>query len=49
MCNSITFGLFFKSSLVDNLNRVIARFNIDTYDVLKYFEGKALTKILFGI
>lgn len=38
MCNSITFGLFLKSSLFDNLNRVVARFNIDSYGVLKYFE-----------
>lgn len=49
MCNSVTFGLFLKSSLFDNLNRVVARFNIDSYGVLKYFEGKALTKNTIGI
>lgn len=50
MWNSITFGLFLKSSLFDNnLNRVVARFNIDSYGVLKYFEGKALTKNTIGI
>lgn len=44
LCNSITFGLFLKSSLFDNLNRVVARFNLDSYGVFKYFKGKANDK-----